>query len=67
MELKTNGSNTAKATLFIVTTASANDVNSFSNSCVNTYGRTYVKDDKLVLDHVASAEKLASAINELLK
>lgn len=59
MEHKTNGSNTASATVFVSTAASANEINSFSNSYVNTYGRTYVKNGKLVLDHVASAVELA--------
>ncbi len=53
------GDASADADIVVLATASADDINSFSESCINTYGRTYVEDGVLHIDHTASAYEVA--------
>lgn len=53
------GDASADADIVVLATASADDINSFSESCINTYGRTYIKNGALHIDHTASAFEVA--------
>ncbi|MBO5412460.1 MAG: Ig-like domain-containing protein [Clostridia bacterium] len=45
--------------VFVATSITAENVNSFDEKYINIYGRSYVSSNRLHLDHVASAVELA--------
>lgn len=49
----------ATAEVRIMDQTTAENVNTFHETYVNTYGRTYIKDGKLCLDHVATGVEVA--------
>ncbi|MBQ8881993.1 MAG: Ig-like domain-containing protein [Clostridia bacterium] len=56
---------TDTATIKVVKTVSATEINAFNEDYINIYGRTYLTDNKLTLEHVSNGVEVAILGNQL--
>ncbi len=56
---------TAKATVLVVADATAEQINGFDEKYINIYGRSYISNGKLSLDHTANAVEIGIAGSSL--